>query len=122
LALWAIETIGITGGFYVAIDASPRQSPQAYIFDAGWMEADFGLRDLATLEVTTILFNSAQMNEDFVYVTTLLYDSGFIPGSLRADVEVADFAGNSHALIAAIRRASGRRDDVRFGGRPVAGA
>ncbi len=78
MALWAIETIGITGGFYVAIDASPRQSPQAYIFDAGWMEADFGLRDLATLEVTTILFNSAQMNEDFVYVTTLLYDSGFM--------------------------------------------
>jgi CheY-like chemotaxis protein len=41
----------------VAIDATNENQPEAYIFDAAGMREDFSLRDLAVLEVTTVLFN-----------------------------------------------------------------
>ncbi len=84
----------------VAIDATDPAKPQAYIFDAAGMRADFEHRDLATLEVTTILFNSASTDE-LLASSQAFYDDGFIPKAARRPA--SDFARNAIATIHAIR-------------------
>ena len=87
----------------VAIDASLPNNPQAYIFDPGWMEADFEFRDLATLEVTTILFNSVGIDEQLINTSKVLYDTEFLPSSLPSAPSVTPFVQNVHSMISAIR-------------------
>ena len=87
----------------VAIDASLPNNPQAYIFDPGWMEADFEFRDLATLEVTTILFNSVGIDERLINTSKVFYDTEFLPSSLPSAPSVTPFVQNVHSMISAIR-------------------
>ena len=103
---WAIRracTHGDLNATNVAIDASLPNSPQAYIFDAGWMEADFECRDLATLEVTTILFNSVGIDEQLIHASKVFYDAEFVPLTVPAAPSVSPFVQNAHSMIAAIR-------------------
>jgi CheY-like chemotaxis protein len=87
----------------VAIDASVPKNPQAYIFDAGWMEADLEFRDLATLEVTTILFNSVGIDEQLIHNSKGFYDTEFLPPSVPDVPSVSPFVKNVHSMISAIR-------------------
>ena len=63
----------------VAIDASNPNDPQAYIFDAAGMKPDFEFRDLATLEVTTILFNSVGIDDQLIQACHAFYQTEFLP-------------------------------------------
>lgn len=103
---WAIRracTHGDLNASNVAIDASLPNKPQAYIFDAGWMEADFEYRDLATLEVTTILFNSVGTDEQLIHASKTLYGSEFLPIALPIEQSASPFFQNVHSMITAIR-------------------
>lgn len=87
----------------VAIDASAPNDPQAYIFDAAGMKPDFEFRDLATLEVTTILFNSVGIDDQLIQASRAFYESDFLPsGSLNATAN-GQLAQNVFAMITAIR-------------------
>lgn len=104
--MWANRracTHGDLNATNVAIDASPATNPQAYIFDAGWMETDLEFRDLATLEITTIVFNSIGIDEQLIHASKVLYGSEFLPPSLPAVPQVTPFIQNVQAMISAIR-------------------
>jgi hypothetical protein len=87
----------------VAIDASQLDNPQGYIFDAGWMEMDCEFRDLATLEVTTVLFNSIGIDEQLIHAAKVFYDTEFLPASLPSAPSVTPFVQNVQGMISAIR-------------------
>jgi CheY-like chemotaxis protein len=87
----------------VAIDASLPNKPQAYIFDAGWMEADFDFRDLATLEVTTILFNSVGIDDQLIHASKTFYAAEFLPAQLPSPNSSDPLVQNVHSMISAIR-------------------
>jgi CheY-like chemotaxis protein len=106
--MWAIRRAcshGDLNATNVAIDASLPSSPQAYIFDAGWMEADFEYRDLATLEVTTVLFNAAGVDEQLIHAAKAFYNAEFLPVSVPENSSVSPLAQNVLSMIAAIRAA-----------------
>jgi hypothetical protein len=90
----------------VTIDATHGDNPQAYIFDAAGMRADFDLRDIATLEVTTILFNSVGIDEQLIRVCRAFYEVDFIPKASPDPAEASPFTQNVFAMIAAIRARS----------------
>ena len=87
----------------VAIDASLPTDPQAYIFDPGWMEADFEFRDLATLEVTTILFSSVGIDEQLIHASKMFYETEFLPPTAPSAPSISPFAQNVQSMISAIR-------------------
>jgi hypothetical protein len=87
----------------VAIDATQPESPQAYIFDAAGMRADFEYRDLATLEVTTILFNSVGVDEQAVLACRPFYGQDFLPTTIPDAASGSAFTQNLFGLISTIR-------------------
>lgn len=87
----------------VAIDAAVPSNPQAYIFDAGWMKADIEFRDLATLEITSVLFNSEGIDEQLIHACRIFYDREFSPTSLASASAVSPFSQNVRTMISAIR-------------------
>jgi len=104
--MWANRrtcTHGDLNATNVAIDASRPNDPQAYIFDPGWMEADFEFRDLATLEVTTILFNSVGIDEQLIHASKVFYGTEFVALSPPSGPSDSLFARNVHSMILAIR-------------------
>jgi hypothetical protein len=76
---------------------------QAYIFDAAGMKPDFEFRDLATLEVTTILFNSVGIDEQIVRACHVFYEDEFLPEEAPNSTSTSQFTQNVFAMIAAIR-------------------
>ncbi len=99
---WATRAACIHGDLNasnVAIDAQKATSPQAYIFDAAGMKSDLDYRDLATLEVTTILFNSV-VDDSFFNSCRELYRDKFLPASPPCD---SAFARNVFSMVAALR-------------------
>jgi CheY-like chemotaxis protein len=100
---WAARrrcTHGDLNATNVAIDGTNPDAPQAYIFDAAGMRTDFEYRDLATLEVTMILFNSASTGE-LLASSQVFYADGFIPNLIER--AASDFARNVLSTIQAIR-------------------
>jgi hypothetical protein len=93
----------------IAIDPAPA-TPQAYIFDAAGVQSDFRLRDLATLEVTTILFNSPFMDGQFE-ACKVAYAESFLPedGSARSSGLVENILG----LVRALRSRVESKDRLR---------
>jgi CheY-like chemotaxis protein len=87
----------------VAIDASDSNDPQAYIFDAAGMKSDFDCRDLATLEITTILFNSVGIDEQIVRACRVFYEGDFLPAGAPDSTSTSQFTQNIFAMIAAVR-------------------
>lgn len=102
--LWATRracTHGDLNATNVAIDDSQTGKPQAYIFDAGWMQQDIEFRDLATLEVTTVLFNCVGTDENLLLACKRFYDSDFLPD--YDPTKDGDFTRNVQSMIVAIR-------------------
>lgn len=85
----------------IAINASDPAEPQAYIFDAAGVRADFECRDLATLEVTSILFNSVDA-DDLLPSSEIFYGGEFAP-SPDGYCTASPFTRNVLAGIHAIR-------------------
>jgi hypothetical protein len=101
---WATRrtcTHGDLNATNIAIDADQPENPQAYIFDAAGMRADFDFRDLATLEVTSILFNSVGVDQQLIQSSRVFYQSEFLP-TLRTSAN-SSFAQNVFGTIIAIR-------------------
>ncbi len=86
----------------IAIDASQPENPQAYIFDAAGMRADFDFRDLATLEVTSILFNSVGVDPQLIHASRIFYENEFLP-ALPPSNATTTFSQNVFNTIIAIR-------------------
>ena len=87
----------------IAIDADSPDDPQAYIFDAAGMQVDFELRDLATLEISTILFNANGTDDQLVQACQGMYRDSFLPSDLPHVPPGAALAQNVVSMIAAIR-------------------
>ncbi|HEY7330646.1 MAG TPA: response regulator [Gemmataceae bacterium] len=87
----------------IAIDTSLPDNPQAYIFDAAGMKADFEFRDLATLEVTTILFNSVGIEEQLIRACHAFYESDFLPTAPLDSATASPLTRNVFAMILGIR-------------------
>ncbi|MCX5659244.1 MAG: hypothetical protein NTW19_05915 [Planctomycetota bacterium] len=68
----------------IAIDLTQPDNPQPYIFDAAGIRADLEFRDLATLEVTSILFNSGGSDHDILALVKPFYDKEFLPKPINA--------------------------------------
>lgn len=92
----------------VAIERSDPDDPHAYIFDAAGMKPDFEYRDLATLEVTTILFNAVGIDERDFDAYRAFYRSDFLPPTADSS-SAGPFTRNVLAMIAAVR--TGVRSD-----------
>ena len=99
---WTSCTHGDLNATNVAIDSSTPQGPQTYIFDAAGMKQDLEFRDLATLEVTTILFNSVGNNE-IAQACGAFYTNDLLPKEAPGLTSASSFAQNVFAMIAAIR-------------------
>jgi hypothetical protein len=87
----------------VAIDATLPDNPQAYIFDAAGMRADFDLRDIATLEVTTILFNSVGIYEQLIRTCRSFYETEFLPAVTHDSASTSQLTQNVFTMVASIR-------------------
>jgi hypothetical protein len=87
----------------VAIDLSTPDAPQPYIFDAAGMKPHLEFRDLATLEVTTILFNSVGIDEQIVRACRVFNDVEFLPETAQDSTSTSHFTQNVCAMITAIR-------------------
>lgn len=85
----------------IAIDAENASDPRAFIFDAAGVGTDFELRDLATLEVTTILFNSVGIDQRLMEVCEALYQQEFVP--TLPEEPITSFARNVFEMISTIR-------------------
>ena len=85
----------------VAIDAGAEENPQAYIFDGAGVKPDLDSRDLATLEVTTILFNSVGVDDDFFKDCAQLYATTFVPKELGG--RPSTFTRNVCSFVRTIR-------------------
>ena len=102
---WATRrhcTHGDLNATNVAIDATQPDGPHAYIFDAAGMRGDFDFRDLATLEVTSILFNSVGLDQQLIHACRVFYDSDFLP-NVPQDIANPPFTRNVLSMIGAIR-------------------
>lgn len=101
---WATRrncTHGDLNATNIAIDATKPADPQAYVFDAAGMRADFDFRDLATLEVTSILFNSVGVDQELIHVARSFYQADFLPAAPASTI--SGFAQNVFTTIIAIR-------------------
>jgi hypothetical protein len=67
------------------------------------MKPDFEFRDLATLEVTTILFNSVGIDEQIVRSCRVFYEVEFLPEATPESTSTSQFTQNVFAMITAIR-------------------
>jgi CheY-like chemotaxis protein len=102
---WATRrncTHGDLNATNIAIDASQPENPQAYVFDAAGMRADFDFRDLATLEVTSILFNSVGVDQQLIHASRIFYQDEFLP-TLPPSAATTTFTQNVFSTIFAIR-------------------
>jgi CheY-like chemotaxis protein len=86
----------------IAIDADDNENPQAYIFDAAGMRADLELRDFATLEITTILFNSYGIEDELVNVCHVMYKNDLLP-TYASGSTVTAMSQNVLTMMQAIR-------------------
>lgn len=86
----------------IAIDAGDMANPHAYIFDPGWMQKDLQYRDLAMLEITTILFYAIGVDEVLIDRARAFYDAKFVPDPVECD-PVNAFATNVSHMVRAIR-------------------
>ena len=87
----------------IAIDLNDPSEPHAFIFDAGGMGADISVRDLATLEVTSILFSAERARDGLMDACEHLYSGEFLPELPVSPTPAPSLAMNVPKLIAAIR-------------------
>jgi hypothetical protein len=87
----------------VAIDEGAADRPRAYIFDAAGMQSDLEFRDLAALEVTTLLFNSHGPDQRLLPTCRPFYQSSISPPPVAVPPDATPLVANSVRLLAVIR-------------------
>jgi CheY-like chemotaxis protein len=88
----------------VAIDQTPPERPKAFIFDAAGIHADIATRDLAVLEVTTLLFLSApEIQSHFPQFRVFYTGDPVPPAVLDAIATLPPIVQNAFHLVVAIR-------------------
>lgn len=89
----------------VAVDAGSSDRPRAYIFDAEGVHADVATRDLAVLEVTTLLFLAAPEVEQNFPAFRAFYADGLCPATLPDDLtSLPPLVQNTIHLLGIIRK------------------
>jgi hypothetical protein len=79
----------------------------AYIFDAAGVREDVSLRDLAYLEVTSLLHHPRAVGAGMVRACANLYESYVIPPDSVDAIASPDIVRNTRQLVAVIRRRVG---------------
>ena len=87
----------------VAVDLSTSDRPHAFVFDAGGIHADVDTRDLAYLEVTTLLFVSDPAIRDYVAEVGVFYAASIDPGVPPNALSLPLAVRRTLAVISAIR-------------------
>jgi CheY-like chemotaxis protein len=88
----------------IAIDLTNPSDPHAFVFDAGGMGADISVRDLAYLEVTSILFNAERSKDGLMDACASLYSGAFLPVLPTSPSSAPSLALNLPRLVVAIRK------------------
>ena len=105
--VWATKRACIHGDLNatnVAVDIGGDGRPRAYIFDAAGIHADVDTRDLAVLEVTTLLFsNDGDLHAQFSAFEHF-YSGKLNPGPLATLTSLPTSVRRTAILIAAIRQ------------------
>jgi hypothetical protein len=104
--IWADRRACIHGDLNatnVAVDIGNPGRPQAYIFDAAGMQADLEFRDLSTLEVTTILYNSNGLDTRLLQACRPFYSDAFLPEAFALDPGSAPIIRNVASMLLSIR-------------------
>jgi hypothetical protein len=112
--IWVRErscTHGDLNATNVAIDPHGDGRPRAYVIDPGGVTADLDLRDLAYLEVTTLLFYSSGDEHRLLQACRGYYQTGQPKNEVEPPAGATPFVRNTMALVRAIRgHVSGQRD------------
>lgn len=87
----------------IAVDVRQEEHPHAFIFDAAGIHADTDTRDLAMLEVTSVLFNPELERTLHAGCLDLLYGNGFVPDNIEGATQLASVQ-NTLQFIVALRR------------------
>lgn len=88
----------------VAVDLAPADRPHAFIFDASGIHADVDSRDLAYLEVTTLLYAEAVEIPGHFTAFDVFYGNAIDPGPLPNAAVLPPQVRRTRAVIAAIRK------------------
>jgi hypothetical protein len=106
--VWTKRRICIHGDLNatnIALDESDADRPKAYIFDAAGVHSDLACRDLAVLEVTTLLFLADSAIDQHFHVFRPFYgQDGFNPPAIDLSA-LPPVVRNSIGFIGAIRAA-----------------
>lgn len=105
--LWVTRrscTHGDLNATNVAVDTSATDRPRAYIFDAAGVHADLATRDLAVLEVTTLLFLSATDFQRHFHVFLPYYSPAAPTATDGLADGVPDLVRNVWRLVGEIRK------------------
>jgi hypothetical protein len=94
----------------VAMDVGPEK-PQAYIFDASGTKGGVSSRDLAMLEVTSLLHAPTGSDEDLVGGCAPLYGVTDLSASLQPPSNLSNRAKNTWTLISSIRKCASAHQD-----------
>lgn len=92
----------------IAIDRAGSEA-RAYIFDAGSCTSHVNVRDLAMLEITSLLHQSLDGSESLVQQCSAAYDHGVDLPEDVGDAASSDVANNTLQLIRDIRRQALKR-------------
>lgn len=98
----------------IAIDPSADGRPRAFVIDPGGVTAELDLRDLAYLEVTTLLFYSTGEEHRLVLDCRGYYESDLQADGVEPQAGATAFVRNAMALVQAIRKHAAGCPDARF--------
>jgi hypothetical protein len=94
-----------TNATNVAVDPKSPGRLQAFIFDAAGVHADLDTRDLAVLEVTSLLFASGgEVHQQFLAYQPF-YTEGISPGDIPDDPTLPHLVRNTRRLLVRLPRA-----------------
>lgn len=115
--IWVRErtcTHGDLNATNIAIDPTGDGRPRAYVIDPGGVTTEPDLRDLAYLEVTTLLFYSAGEENRLLHACQGYYDADMRADGIEPPAEATPFVRNTIALVRAIRRHAAGCQDARL--------
>ncbi len=115
--IWVREracTHGDLNATNVAIDPSGDGRPRAYVIDPGGVTSELDLRDLAYLEVTTLLFYSAGEEHRLIPACRGYYETDLRAEGVDPPAGATPFIRNAMALVREVRRHAAGCQDARL--------
>ena len=115
--IWVRERVcthGDLNATNVAIDPNGDGRPRAYVIDPGGVTAELDLRDLACLEVTTLLFYSAEEEPRLLRACQGYYAADLRIDGIEPPAGTPAFIRNTIGLVQAIRRQVAGAQDARL--------